>query len=92
MAARYFHEHHGVERIAGKTRRMKNAPPLRRDAHHRDALRLMPAAMCGSAALVIDDVRHQQVVHVAAVAGHVDHFVAFDTSFSVAAWLSFTPS
>ena len=56
---------------------MKNAPPLRRNRPITGMLRLMPAAMCGTAKpFDVDDVREQQVVHVAAMAGHVHELVA----------------
>ena len=61
-----------------KLRRRKNAPPRRSsgpdDRHVQvDARRDVRHGK----ALVIDDVRQQQVVHVAAVARHVDDFAAF---------------
>ena len=45
-------------------------------AHHRDVEVDAGGDVRQRESLVVDDVRHQQVVHVAAMAGHVDHLIA----------------
>ena len=56
-----------------KLRRRKNAPPLRRNRPTTGRLRLMPGGhVRHGEALAVDHVGEQQIIHMAAVTGHVD--------------------
>ncbi len=74
IACRYSANTAAYSASPRKLRRRKNA---RRPGASRPPttgrFRFAPAATCGAAALVVDQERQQQVVDVAAVAGHVDH-------------------
>jgi hypothetical protein len=72
-----FHEHHGVKRVARETAPDEEGAALAQEApHHRDVEVDARGDVRDRVTLVIDDVRQQHVVHVAAMTGHVHHFVA----------------
>jgi hypothetical protein len=77
IAARYFMNTTVYNELPRKLRRMKKPPPLRRNRPITGRLRLTPGGhVRHRKAVLVDRVGQQQVVHVAAMARHVDDFVA----------------
>ncbi len=77
MAARYFDEHHGVERVAAEAAADEECAALAQEPPDDRQVQVDAGGdVRDRKAVLVDRVRQQQVVHVAAVAGHVDDFVA----------------
>ena len=72
-----FGEHRRIQRVAAEAAAHEERPALAQDgAHHRQVEVDAGGDVRRHDAAFVQQVGQQQVVHVAAVAGHVDHFVA----------------
>ena len=73
-----LHEHHGIERVAAKTTANKERAGFAQVASNNWNVQVYTRGdVRDRVAVVIDGVRQQQIIHMTAMAGHIDYFLAF---------------